>query len=157
MSSANACSSQTWSERGPHWNAPRAGSAAMDRPSCSSASNRPKRSWHRRENREKEARQLEQRLDTIRMDRCILVDGHFDRLRSDREYEEAFRLAGLSPFGEVAKVVADRIKESPARAVLVAALDDWAVSLPTGCDAPPYWRWPGWRTPTRGATAPATR
>ncbi len=82
---------------------------------------------HRREDREKEARQLEQRLDAIRMDRCVLVDGHFDRLRSDREYEEAFRSAGLSPFGEEAKVVARCINESPARAALVAALDDWAV------------------------------
>ena len=82
---------------------------------------------HRREDRAEEARQLGKRLDTIRLDRCALVDGHFDRLRSDREYEETFRNAGLSPFVEEAKVVADRIKESPARAALVAALDDWAV------------------------------
>jgi eukaryotic-like serine/threonine-protein kinase len=81
----------------------------------------------RREKREQEAGQLEKRLDAIRMDRCTLVDGHFDRLRSDREYDEAFRAAGLSPFGEEAKAVARRINESPARAALVAALDDWAV------------------------------
>ena len=82
---------------------------------------------HRRGDREEQARQLGKRLDTIRLDRCTLVDGHFDRLRSDREYEETFREAGLSPFVEEAKVVADRIKESPGAAAPVAALDDWAV------------------------------
>jgi serine/threonine-protein kinase len=81
----------------------------------------------RREDREEQARQLRERLDTIRLVRCTLVNGHFDRLRSDREYEEAFRSAGLSPFEEPPQVVADRIEDSPARAALVAALDDWAV------------------------------
>jgi eukaryotic-like serine/threonine-protein kinase len=81
----------------------------------------------RREDRVAYARQLEKRLETIRLGRCNLVDGHFDRLGSDREYEAMFRSAGLSPFQEEPKVVADRIKESPARSALVAALDDWAV------------------------------
>jgi serine/threonine-protein kinase len=81
----------------------------------------------RREGREEQARQFRERLDAIRLVRCALVDGHFDRLRSDREYEEAFRSAGLDPFEEPPQVVADRINGSPARAALVAALDDWAV------------------------------
>jgi serine/threonine-protein kinase len=71
--------------------------------------------------------ELVTRLDAIRLVRCALVDGHFDRLRSDREYDEAFRSAGLRPFQESSQVVSDRINESPARAALVAALDDWAV------------------------------
>jgi serine/threonine-protein kinase len=43
-----------------------------------------------------------------------------------RRYEEAFRAAGLGVPGDDPAAVAARIRASPVRAALVAALDDWA-------------------------------
>jgi serine/threonine-protein kinase len=81
----------------------------------------------RRAAQEEQTRELKRRLTAIRLGRCVVdAGGHFDRLKSDREYEEAFRTAGLAPFQQSPKVAADRIKDSRARAELVAALDDWA-------------------------------
>ena len=68
------------------------------------------------------------RLDTIRLERAIVVRGRFNRARSDRDYEEAFREAGLGHVHENPATVADRVKGSPVRGTLVAALDDWAVN-----------------------------
>jgi serine/threonine-protein kinase len=73
---------------------------------------------------------LAQNLDRIRLNRVAVVDGRFDpdanRARSDREYETAFAEAGVGGFSGTPSVAAARIRESPIRAVLVAALDDWA-------------------------------
>ena len=46
--------------------------------------------------------------------------------QSDRDYEEAFRSAGLGTDQEMAETVAARVSDSSARKALVAALDDWA-------------------------------
>jgi serine/threonine-protein kinase len=70
---------------------------------------------------------LLQRLDTIRLGRAMNVEGHFRRRESDQEYEQAFDAAGFGPFKLAPKVVAERINRSPARAELIAALDDWAL------------------------------
>ena len=72
------------------------------------------------------------RLDAIRLRRSILPgkDYEMDTAQADRDYEEAFRSAGLGADQEAARVVAARVGDSPARKALVAALDDWAVCTP---------------------------
>jgi eukaryotic-like serine/threonine-protein kinase len=72
------------------------------------------------------------RLDTIRLRRSVLPgkDYEMDTAQADRDYEEAFRSAGLGIVQEEARVVAVRVGNSPARMALVAALDDWAVCTP---------------------------
>ncbi len=51
----------------------------------------------------------------------------FNWRQPDREYEKAFRSAGLDVIEKNPTVVAEWIKDSPARAALLAALDDWAI------------------------------
>jgi hypothetical protein len=75
---------------------------------------------------------LAQELNRIRLNRIAVVNGRFDpevnRARSDREYETAFGEASVGGFQDAPTVVAARVSASPVRAVLVAALDDWAAS-----------------------------
>ncbi len=73
------------------------------------------------------ARELIERLETVRLDREITTDGQFDRPKLDRDYEQTLRSAGFEVFQPVAKKAAAQIKASPARATLIAALDDWSV------------------------------
>ncbi len=75
------------------------------------------------------------RLDAIRLTRATVVEGRFNvaaerrfnQARADREYEEAFRKAGLGAIQHDAEGMAVRVKASAVRGALVAALDDWAV------------------------------
>jgi serine/threonine-protein kinase len=69
--------------------------------------------------------ELAARLEATRMDtaRGILA---FDLARSDEQYEEAFRGAGIGRPQDDPEVVADRIRTSNIRNALVAALDDWS-------------------------------
>jgi tetratricopeptide (TPR) repeat protein len=86
---------------------------------------------HRSEAEKEMTQQLKQRLEAIRMDRCVIVTGgHVDWLQPDREYEKALRSARLDVFGKDPTAVAQWIEDSPARAALVAALDDWAIIAP---------------------------
>jgi serine/threonine-protein kinase len=75
---------------------------------------------------------LAQELNRIRLNRIAVVKGRFDpdanRARSDGEYETAFAEANVGGFRDAPAVVAARVSASPIRAVLVAALDDWAAS-----------------------------
>ena len=80
----------------------------------------------RDEDQARQTLKLLQRLNAIRLDRSATIEGDFDRLQSDRDYEEAFRLAGLGTPEEDVEIVATRVKASPARVALLAALDDWA-------------------------------
>ena len=70
------------------------------------------------------------RLDAIRLNRAALVDGRFDtrrhRAQADREYEVAFREAGLGEVGADPAAVAARVDVSIVKAAVVAALDDWS-------------------------------
>lgn len=73
--------------------------------------------------------ELVMRLEAIRLSRSVLFINEsrtFDRARSDRDYEEAFRSAGLGVDQEIAETVAARVSNAPARQALVAAMDDWA-------------------------------
>jgi serine/threonine-protein kinase len=74
-------------------------------------------------------------LETIRLNRSTLVDGHynhaallrFNRSRADREYAEAFRDHGLGEPPNDPQGLAARVRVSKWAAHIVAALDDWAV------------------------------
>jgi serine/threonine-protein kinase len=75
------------------------------------------------------------RADAIHLDRATLAEGRlnpaaerrFNDARADRDYQSAFRDAGLGLVGEDPAIVAARVAASPALRPLVAALDDWAV------------------------------
>jgi hypothetical protein len=66
------------------------------------------------------------RLDRIRLQRATVVHGRFDHASAERDYAAVFRERMLVTEGEDPGTVADRLRGSPARAQLVAALDDWA-------------------------------
>jgi serine/threonine-protein kinase len=88
---------------------------------------------------------LRRRLDQARhdLDLVVQLDGiHLNRVSSveevdfnyapanaDRDYEAAFREAGLGSVQDGPADVAARIRESSVHEALVAALDDWAVSV----------------------------
>ncbi len=75
------------------------------------------------------------RADAIHLKRETLAEGRFNpagerrfnNARADRDYETAFRDAGLGAIGDDPGEVAARVAASPARQPLVAGLDDWAV------------------------------
>src|SRR5262249_51232821 len=69
------------------------------------------------------------RLDRIRLEKSILVEGKYDWTKADPEYAQAFAEAGRGRVGEGPEAVARRIRELPIREQVVAALDDWAVSI----------------------------
>jgi serine/threonine-protein kinase len=74
---------------------------------------------------------LVERLDAIRLNRGIFVQGLFNRrlsnAQADRNYEEALKAAGLVDFAEAPPDAAAGMGASNIRRALVAALDDWAV------------------------------
>jgi serine/threonine-protein kinase len=69
------------------------------------------------------------RLDAIRLERATWVEGHFIYGQADRDYEAAFREAGLGEVHDDPEEVAARVQSSAVREALVAALDDWAVCV----------------------------
>ena len=69
---------------------------------------------------------LVEQLDKLRVDRTIRVDGI--RGYWERQYEKAFREAGLGDVHDDPTVVARRIRASNIRQELVGALDVWALS-----------------------------
>jgi serine/threonine-protein kinase len=70
---------------------------------------------------------LAMRLDQVRLKRAPLDGGHYGRPQADRDYQAAFRDAGLGEFPDNPEGVAARVKASPVHRALVGALDDWAV------------------------------
>src|SRR5262249_43514965 len=64
----------------------------------------------------------------IRLRRATVVAGKFDYASADRDYAAVFRERGLAEQGEDPERVADRMRDSPIQAQLVAALDDWATT-----------------------------
>ena len=80
--------------------------------------------------------ELVRRLDAIRLDRVdvrrqsvrlFAVEQQGDEMASGRKYEEAFREAEVGTVEEAPEAVAARVRASPVRLALAAALDDWAV------------------------------
>jgi tetratricopeptide (TPR) repeat protein len=71
------------------------------------------------------------RLDAARARAATLVDGgKFDHARAEPPYASAFAEAGLGREGDDIETVAARVRVSPLRAEIVAALDDWASITP---------------------------
>lgn len=83
---------------------------------------------------------LVSRADAIRLKRATFAEGRFNpaaerrfsNLRADRDYEVAFRDAGLGSVGDDPRTVAARVTASAERQPLLAVLDDWAVSAADG-------------------------
>ena len=73
-------------------------------------------------------------MDAIHLDRATLVEGRFNpaaerrfnNARADRDYESAFREAGVGAIGDDTAGVARRIAASTVREPLLAALADWS-------------------------------
>src|SRR5207248_603057 len=73
---------------------------------------------------------LAARLDDIQT-RCaasagLTVDDGFDSAQADRDYETAFREAGLGAVGDPAREVAERVRATGVRRAVVEALDHWS-------------------------------
>ena len=64
------------------------------------------------------------RLEKIRLDRATWVEGGFDYRKAADEYPKAF--AGFAVLSDDPAAVAARLRSSPIKDQLVAALDDWA-------------------------------
>jgi serine/threonine-protein kinase len=91
----------------------------------------------RRLDRAGDALKLGRRFDQILMDRAAsgvklpgdetprVVERFDDTAGSDRDYQVAFEEVGLGTVDEPAERVADRVKATPIRRAIVAALDDW--------------------------------
>jgi serine/threonine protein kinase/tetratricopeptide (TPR) repeat protein len=80
-------------------------------------------------------RRLLDQLEEIRLQKTALKDEHFDVARADRLYQDGFRTYGLDLAALDADQAARRIKASPIRDQLLAALDDWLL-VKTGEDLP---------------------
>jgi tetratricopeptide (TPR) repeat protein len=81
------------------------------------------------------ALELARELDAIRYRKWRYVPtpggvGDFDTARAPGEYRAALRARGLDPTAGAPAEAAARCAASPARAEIVAALDDWALSEP---------------------------
>jgi serine/threonine-protein kinase len=70
---------------------------------------------------------LAERLDAIRLNRGVILEGRLSNAQADRDYGEALKAAGLVDFDEAPQDAAARVEASNIRGALVAALDDWAV------------------------------
>jgi tetratricopeptide (TPR) repeat protein len=68
------------------------------------------------------------RLDGIRLNKATIVEDGFDNAGADAAYEVAFDELGFGNLSESPATVAERIRTSSMQPVLVAALEDWAVS-----------------------------
>ncbi len=67
-------------------------------------------------------------LEAIRLKRSTWAEGRFDNRTADRDYEAAFRRAGLGAVGEEPEAVGARLRASAVAEQLVAAADDWAAA-----------------------------
>jgi serine/threonine-protein kinase len=83
----------------------------------------------RRLDRARHGLDLGVRLDDIRLRRVSSVEVDSNNAQADRDYAGAFRGAGLGKVHDDPDAVAARVKASPVHGALVAALDDWAVSV----------------------------
>jgi serine/threonine-protein kinase len=77
--------------------------------------------------------QLAGKLEKVREDRSILIEGHFNFAPSEREYAKAFDEAGLMLRPGCEQQDAKRIQQTPIKEQLLASVDDWAyVALQVG-------------------------
>jgi serine/threonine-protein kinase len=71
--------------------------------------------------------ELISRLEAIRLDRATVVEGPFTNDQADKNYEATFRDNGIGQITEDTSVIAKRVANSPSRAAILAAVDDWAI------------------------------
>jgi serine/threonine-protein kinase len=69
------------------------------------------------------------KLDAIRLSRATGGELIFYKAKADRDYQAAFREAGLGRVHDHPASVAAKVKASAVRGALVAALDDWATCI----------------------------
>jgi tetratricopeptide (TPR) repeat protein len=69
---------------------------------------------------------LARRLETIREQRSILVEGKFTDAPAAREYPRPFQQAGFTLQPGQEQQAAEQVRQSPIKEQLVASLDDWA-------------------------------
>jgi serine/threonine protein kinase/Flp pilus assembly protein TadD len=74
-------------------------------------------------------RRLALDLEQVHLDKARIVDGEFNDEGAADAYERAFRTAGFAVRREQVSILAQRIKRSPIREQLLAALDDWTMSV----------------------------
>ena len=72
---------------------------------------------------------LAERLDAIRLRRATRLGHKLALVRSEEDYEAAFRDAGLGGLDDAPDAVAVRIRASNIRTTLIAAFDDWSVCV----------------------------
>jgi serine/threonine-protein kinase len=69
------------------------------------------------------------RLDSLRLGGTRTAGGWFDQKEIDKQYEDAFRAAGMGTVGEKPEKVVPRIRQSNIRAALITALDFWGTCV----------------------------
>jgi tetratricopeptide (TPR) repeat protein/serine/threonine protein kinase len=72
---------------------------------------------------------LAERLDDARSKRAVTIDGRIDSTNADRQYEDAFRRAGMGDVEGNAATAAAWVRHSGVREIVVTALDDWACCI----------------------------
>jgi serine/threonine-protein kinase len=75
---------------------------------------------------------LVERLAAIRAGRAFATRANLNTADVDREYRDAFREAGVFTTDDAPAAAAARVRASPARGAMVAALDDWAFCFDDG-------------------------
>ena len=74
------------------------------------------------------------RLDAIHLGRITGGELQFYREKADQDYQQAFAAALSIKSGDFLESAAAKVKQSDVRAALVAAIDDWAVSVSDPAD-----------------------
>src|SRR5262249_8626346 len=74
--------------------------------------------------------ELVARLEELRLSQANIKDGAFDRTGAAERYAKVFREYGIDPTTLKPEEAARRVRESPGRQELLAALDAWAMLKP---------------------------
>src|SRR5262249_31908714 len=83
--------------------------------------------------------ELVARLEEVRLSQANIKDGAFDRTRAADRYARAFRDHGIDVTALKSEEAARRVRESPRRQELLAALDTWAMLKPAGAARKALW------------------
>lgn len=70
-------------------------------------------------------------VTNIRLNGAEIARGQVKLAEASEQYDRVFTAAGLDVKSLAPEVVADRIRASPIRSALIAALDDWSTCAPT--------------------------
>src|SRR5262249_22883329 len=107
--------------------------------------------------------ELVARLEEVRLSQANIKDGAFDRTGAADRYARAFRDHGIDVTALKSEEAARRVRESPRRQELLAALDTWAMLKPAGEARKALWAGAdgaddnAWRTTLRKTLASGDR